>query len=297
MKVFGKKDKKNQGNIPNLIIIGAQKCGTTSLHYYLNQHPDIQMSALKETQFFHEEYNWSKGIDWYKTLFPGSEKIHGEACTTYSFIPVFKNVAEKIYNICPPDVKLIYLVRDPIERAISSYIYNYKGYGEHRPYEQVFADPENVEYIIRGKYYYQLEEYLKYFNPEQIMVVSSEQLDKNRIATLKRIFKFLGVDPSFETELFFKKKNENKHILRRKKARRWIRFFLDDDMKRFPFRRMMSEQTREKIKAFLLPKGEFVQKPVLSQELREKMISFFKDDVNRLRAYTGEAFKEWKNFI
>lgn len=284
-----------QTNLPNLIVIGAQKAGTSSLHYYLNQHPDIHMSAKKETQFFHEEHNWSRGIDWYKSLFSGQAKIYGESCTSYSFKPLYKNVAEKMHRLIP-NAKLIYLVRDPIERAISGYIYSYKGYTEHRSHYQCLSNPEDIYYRAPSRYYYQLQEYLKYFDPKQIMIVSTEKLRYHREETLKAIFEFLGVDPSFTSEEFSRQLNTHKQRLRRKKPRRWIRYLLNNDMENFPFKNMLSQKTKNNIRHFLLPKGEVVKKPNIPDMLRKKMVNFFKPDVEMLKEYTGYDFKEWNNF-
>ena len=67
-----------ESRLPNLIVIGAQKCGTTSLHYYLGVHPDIFMSREKELRYFVEEFNWGKGIDWYRSHFGANASILGE---------------------------------------------------------------------------------------------------------------------------------------------------------------------------------------------------------------------------
>jgi len=113
-------DKK--GNLPNLIIIGAMKCATTSLHYYLNLHPQISMSEEKELDFFIHKNNWHKGIEWYKTNFTGNASVYGESSPNYTKYPFFNGVPERMHAVVP-DAKLIYVVRDPIERIISHYIH------------------------------------------------------------------------------------------------------------------------------------------------------------------------------
>ena len=82
--------------LPNLMILGAMKSGTTSLHDYLNQHPDINMSSFKETDFFIEERNWNKGINWYSSYFDSSYKINGESSQNYTKKHSFKGVSDKI---------------------------------------------------------------------------------------------------------------------------------------------------------------------------------------------------------
>ncbi len=73
--------------LPNLIVIGAQKCGTTSLHDYLGRHPEIRMSAEKELNFFQLERNWHRGVHWYEKQFPGGTAIRGETSPGYTYFP------------------------------------------------------------------------------------------------------------------------------------------------------------------------------------------------------------------
>ena len=90
--------KSKKGRLPNLIVIGGQKCATTSLHYYLNLHPQISMSREKELNFFSER-NWHKGIEWYKSNFTGRTKIHGESSPSYTNYPFNKEVPKRLAHI------------------------------------------------------------------------------------------------------------------------------------------------------------------------------------------------------
>ena len=114
--------KSQKGTLPNLIIIGAQKCGTTSLHYYLNLHPQILMSREKELNFFITERNWSKGVDWYRSQFVEKAEIYGESSPNYTDYIRFGGVPERMYSVVP-DARLIYILRDPIERIVSHYVH------------------------------------------------------------------------------------------------------------------------------------------------------------------------------
>ncbi|MGC4020653.1 MAG: sulfotransferase domain-containing protein [Cyclobacteriaceae bacterium] len=106
------------------MIIGAMKAGTTSLHDYLSKHPDVFMSVQKELDFFVEQKNWKLGIDWYKKQFPVSTIAIGESSPNYTKSLIFGNVPDKIKSILP-DVKLIYILRDPIKRLVSHYSHQY----------------------------------------------------------------------------------------------------------------------------------------------------------------------------
>ena len=115
--------------LPTFLIIGAMKGGTTSLHRYLRQHPEVFMPARKELNFFLDEYtgppidppeerNWSRGIAWYKHQFAdvARERAVGEASANYSRYPTYPGVAESIAAVVP-NVRLVYLVRNPIDRS------------------------------------------------------------------------------------------------------------------------------------------------------------------------------------
>lgn len=101
--------------LPNLVVIGGMKCGTSSLHYYLSLHPQISMSEPKELSFFAE--NWPRGRDWYEAHFPEDLPIRGESSPNYMKHPAFPGVPERMVSLVP-DAKLVYLVRDPIARIV-----------------------------------------------------------------------------------------------------------------------------------------------------------------------------------
>ena len=88
--------RKRHAELPNLIIIGGLKCGTTSIHHYLGLHPEIQMSKPKELNFFVEELNWDLGLDWYASRFDDRFKVRGESSPHYTNLPRFDGVAERI---------------------------------------------------------------------------------------------------------------------------------------------------------------------------------------------------------
>ena len=114
--------RKRHAELPNLIIIGGLKCGTTSIHHYLGLHPEIQMSKPKELNFFVGELNWDLGLDWYASRFDNRFKVRGESSPHYTNLPRFEGVAERIREHCP-DARLLYMVRDPIKRILSHWVH------------------------------------------------------------------------------------------------------------------------------------------------------------------------------
>ena len=182
-------------DLPNFIVIGAMKSGTTSLYHYLRDHEQIFMSRIKELDFFAEAGNWSRGMDWYRQQFKGAENAlaRGEASTLYTKYPEHTGVPERIAATVP-DVRLIYVVRDPIERLRSHYQHRVMTGMEKSPPEVALL--ENPSYVNCSRYAMQLERYLDHFPREQILVVPSEALKADRTATVQQVYEFLGVDPS-----------------------------------------------------------------------------------------------------
>jgi hypothetical protein len=190
---------------PNALIIGAHKAGTTSLHNYLAAHPEVQMSEHKELSYFvgptedpRLVSRWNRGPEWYRAQFAGPEPVHGESSTTYANLPQMPGVARRIRETIP-EAKLIYAVRDPRRRLVSHYLHM-RGLGrERRTLAEILTATDLCDsaYLARSRYWYQLSDYLGYFAPSQILVVSLEDMGADRTGTMRRVFEFLDVDPSF----------------------------------------------------------------------------------------------------
>ncbi len=183
----------------NLFIIGAMKSGTTSLHNYLNEHPEIFMCEPKEPGFFVEELAWSKGKDWYQSLFAGvrDEVVVGESSTHYAKLPIYKGVPERIARFSP-DARFIYLMRDPIDRAISHYWHSVRDMqsgGEWR--DMLAAVRRDPQYVAFSDYAMQLKPYIDLFGRDRIYAVTFERMVSNPVDTLKETFEWLGVDAHF----------------------------------------------------------------------------------------------------
>lgn len=203
-------------SLPDFLIIGAQKSGTSSLFHYLSQHPHIVPCFGKEVHYFDggifpEKDNYINGVSWYRSNFPlrlNFYKLTGEATPMYLFHPY---AAKRIYQLIP-EVKLIAILRNPTERAISHYYHEKRSGKEKRRLidalleedellEKNFSDSNfrNYEfyhhtYKSRGIYYKQLERYLKFFPRKQMLILSSEELLVNTETILRKVFEFLGVE-------------------------------------------------------------------------------------------------------
>src|SRR5436190_1843341 len=164
--------------LPNLVVIGAKKAGTTSLYHYLDSHPDISMSREKELDFFVAERNWPRGPGWYRRHFNADVAVRGEASPYYTALPTHRGVPARMANVVP-EARLIYVVRDPIERLVSHYHMAIATGRERRPLRAAVADFSESWYVAHGRYWMQLEPYLRRFAPEQVLVVDQDDLARN----------------------------------------------------------------------------------------------------------------------
>ena len=216
-KTRGKaKSHIERGALPDFLIIGAQKGGTTFLYWTLCQHPYVEPAAEKEIHFF-DTPTFARGVDWYRTHFPpqqqrnGRRVITGEASPYYLFYPhAARRVAETI-----PQTKLIALLRDPVDRAYSDYQHTLRqdhetlGFREaleaeeerlRGEKEKILADESyhsrsyrRYSYLSRGIYIDQLEEWHRYFDPEQLLILKSEDFFARPSMTLELVLEFLGL--------------------------------------------------------------------------------------------------------
>ncbi len=168
------------------------KAGTTSLYEYLTEHPQIEMPPVKEPNYFVEELNWTCGQRWYEEHFANvSEgRLTGDVSTNYSKYPLFDGVPERMARVLP-DVKLIYVMRDPVARMRSHWVHRVHAGTMREPLaETLLGDP-----FFRqcSSYAMQLERYLAHFPRERMLLLTAEELRADRQHTLKQIFEFLGV--------------------------------------------------------------------------------------------------------
>jgi Sulfotransferase family len=203
------------GALPNLIVIGAMKAGTSALHGYLDDHPEVAMSTPKELCFFYDHDpgepqdvpaahpvanatgwspgNWHRGIGWYRAHFREDVPVRGESSPGYTS-PSFPGVADRMASVVP-DARLVYLVRDPVARAVSQYHHHVRDGTERRPMVEAISDPTS-QYILRSRYAERLTPFLERFPPERISIVIHEDLAAEPVQTITGLLSSLGVDPS-----------------------------------------------------------------------------------------------------
>ena len=269
--------------LPTFLVIGAMKCGTTSLYYYLAEHPEIGMSRRKETDFFLDAHgNWGRGRDWYARQFPEGAPERGECSPNYTKRHLFGGVPGRIASICP-DVKLIYLVRDPIERTVSHYLGSCQEGREERSFAAAVADVEQSNYVLTSRYHWQLQPYFDSFAEENLLVLSTEALGAAPAEALRRIYRFLGVDPSFQNRRIGTRFNPSAEKTKRGPWLRWLSGQVPQPLK---------DRLRPYLPLQWLP-GERVPRPEVSTDVRARLEDTFRPDVEALRALTGRDFDDW----
>lgn len=298
--------------LPDFLIIGAAKAGTTSIHYYLQQHPEIFMSPVKDTFFFNfngndPDFSGPDDNAWYKeraiinfadyqTLFAEAKAntVIGESCAGYLYdASAAKNIQQRL-----PDVRLIAILRDPVERAYSSFLQQVRdGYETTTD----FAEALDMEaqrrdqnwrpiwhYENRGRYYQQIEAYLKLFDSTKLQILLYDDLQQDPVTMLKKIFTFIEVDASFEPDI----------SLRHNRA--------GIPSSRFLFQKMMTPNLlksvvkpfvpaglRRKMRAAVTESDALLHRPELSDEIRARLIDGYKADILKLQSLINRDLSHW----
>jgi Sulfotransferase domain len=198
------------GKLPDFVIIGPGRSGTTFLYRLLSRHPFVEPAAKKELHFF--DLLFEEGTEWYRRWFPaprskdGRWTITGEATPAYIFHPL---VPERMAKVIPR-VRLIALLRNPVDRTYSAYHHRVSKGRESRTFEEVIeADlyDASLELLSRSTYVDHLVRWSKFFSDEQLLVLKSENLFEHPQQTLKVVLRFLDL-PDWEPEVWESGKQE-----------------------------------------------------------------------------------------
>jgi len=281
----------------DFFIVGAPKSGTTSLYHYLNEHPEIQMSSQKEPDFFTDLDLYNSGmyygknridtIEKYHNLFKGSSKLRGEASVSYLF---YDGVAKKIKNY-NSDAKIIIMLRNPIERAFSHYLMDYRLGLVSDSFEDVIdykSKHKNAklfyqQYIEVSEYFKQIKRYLDVFKTESVLFIDYEDLKRDVSDVVDRTHMFLGVD-------VFEPNNRGKHNTYNMPKNNIIRFFYSFVGLRNFLIFIFPKSFSKKIRTFLFRKDK---KPKLSCVTRKKLYKHFEKDVIELGKLLNKDFSSW----
>ena len=276
----------------NTFIVGAPKAGTTSLHYYLNQHSDVSMSSLKEPNFFSSKevkslfYN-SKCIDdsndYHKLFSIEKRQVRGEASVSYLF---YENVPKRIFNY-NSDAKIIIMLRQPIERAFSHYLMDCRlGFCSEK-LEDIIADPQSYpqyfqQYLELGSYYSQLKRYQDIFGKEQLLVIFYEDFKNDTEKVMKAVFSFLQIE---QQEINFSIKNSFLSP-----SNTLISKLYKFNIIRKGVKTIMTERLLSLISTKYFSTKS---KPIISKATEQQLKVFYKSDVFKLEELLNTDLSRW----
>ena len=278
------------GPLPTFLVIGAMKCGTTSLYRYLADHPEIGMSPRKEIEFFSDDANWARGGDWYREHFQdfaGALAV-GECSTGYTKFPAYPDAPARIAELLP-NAKLVYLVRDPVARIRSHYEHSVLAGRERLPIE--LAVLENPEYLDISRYATQLRRYLEHFDASQILVMDSATLRHDRRAAIANIYEFLDVDDSWWDAAL----EEEHYVTAQRPELRGITRWIVTSRHTTWARRLVPPQLRTKIARSSVATREQHRQQAPDEDsaassLRRSIMDRLQDDITDLRSLAIDVF-------
>ncbi len=302
--------------MPNFLIIGTSKAGTTALYLYLKQHPQIYMSSIKEPRFFAFEgekldfkgpadESLKQGIVTnikdYCALFQGvsRERAVGEVSPVYLYST---KAPERIRHYIP-DVKLIAVLRNPIERAYSNFLAKVRDGSEPlTDFAQVLQEEETRirnnwsytwHYRQRGFYYAQLRRYFNKFDREQIRVYLYEDWKASNIMILQEIFHFLNVDDTFVPDISVRPNVSG--IPRSEILHRYLtkRNLIMSTLKPFLPRRLRQRILAKLRTAFVNLMSLNLVRPQLPLEVRRQLVQEYREDILRLQELIDRDLSKW----
>ena len=272
-----------EARLPNLLVIGSMKCGTSSLHDYLNLHPDIFMSEPKEIHYYADADFLSKSKDWYLSHFKTDKKVVGTTPQSYTKChnKFYLNIPERIHKDSP-DIKMIYIMRDPIERYRSHILESY----HCDPQEDIAYSKESGNYLKTGLYYMQLTEYLKYFELKQIHLMCIEDLKDDSLGEMNKIFDFLGLEAMQEEVAFDFVSNDA--------STKTIPTIIRDHL----LYRIGSKIAPAMTEGIASKMAEIyfkvqIKKPILTDSELSELKEIYAKDVEKLRELSGLRFEKW----
>jgi len=283
----------------DFFIVGAPKAGTTSLYHYLNEHPQVEMSSQKEPDYFSDKAIQEQGIYYgknrintlekYESLFIKKEEvIYGEGSVSYLF---YENVAEEIkkYN---SNAKIIVMLRNPIDRAFSHYLMDYRLGLVSDSFEDIInkkSKHKNAhlfyqQYIEVSEYAKQIQRYVNVFIPDNVLLIDYEDFKKNVSGTVDVVYGFLNISTEFAADV------NTKHNTFTMPKNKGIRFIYSFVFLRKSLAFMFPKSVVKNIRNLLFKADK---KPKLLKETRSQLKQFFSNDVKVLGEILDKDYSKW----
>lgn len=255
------------------------KCATSTLHDQLARQPGIFMSTPKEPNFFSDDDQWARGPEWYASLFEGASgsDLRGESSTHYTKLPTHPDSVERAYGMIP-DARLVYVMRDPVQRLVSQYIHEWSMRNISEPIDEaVRTRPELLAY---SRYAMQLRPWIDRFGADRVLPVFFERLTADPQREFERVCAHIGYQGTPEWQSDAQAKNVSAQRTRRSPVR--DRILAVGVFKTFR-RTLLPESVREKIKS----RWRMEERPQLSEAARALVIDQLDPDMGELGRMLG----------
>lgn len=275
--------------LPNVVVVGALKAGTTSMHNYLDLHPEIAVSADKEMRFF-QDPDCLRWLGTYQASFATGTRCRAESTPFYAKTPAMPGVVDRMADMIP-DARLLYLVRDPVDRIVAEYVEQMQWGAASRSLEAELVDADDPRnwLVASSRYATQLRELRRRFAADRIKVIDLADLGKDTAAVMADVFAFLGLDPIASHDEDFRRFNSREeksafpdwlHALRRGPVMRVVN--------RIPERprRVLTEFAWRRVRT---P----IETPQLSDRDSATLHRVLKPEADELRELTGGTFSTW----
>jgi hypothetical protein len=281
------------GRLPSFLIIGAAKSGTTTLFSDLDAHPDIFFPVVKEPGDLAKDAILAPGgVETYSKLFAdaGPNQVLGEASTIYTARPMFDGSALRARRVLGPDLKIIYLVRDPFDRLLSEHRYSAMlGKMSGNINEALRTDAWLIE---QSRYAYQLGPWIEQFGSDRLRLVVFERYVKSRESTVTSLFTFLGAPQRADYQLPEMKNKSSDVIIPRGALRRLSR----TDFYRRTIRRWVPASIRDKAKPLLGRSLDVQLDQALTSENELMLIDRLRPEVEQFHQMVGWTTPTWNRF-
>ena len=261
-------------NRPDFVIVGAMKCGTSTLAAQMGLQDGIFMTTPKEPNYFSDDAVHARGPEWYSALFdaaaPGD--IKGEASTHYTKLPTYPRTIERMAEAVERP-RIIYIIRNPLQRAVSHYMHEWSLGGMSAGIaEEAAAHPEMVDY---GRYGMQIAPYVERFGRESVLLLSLEGMKADPAGVLAEACRFVGLA---STPVWHPEAGEQNVSAERYRRLPFQKLIVDNPVATALRRTLVPKSLRERIR-----KARSIgPKPEIPEDLRRRMVEVFLEDRARL---------------
>lgn len=270
----------------DFMILGAQKCGTTSLANILKTHENCVCCTKKEPYFFSHNENWKKNVASYKKCFPRkSGAKYFEASTSYTRRPLYNdNIWDDLYEY-NPNLRFLYVVRPPLERIVSAYVHSFERGFTDLPIEEAIF--KFAPLLPTTRYYVQIAPFIEKFGKSRVKILFLSALKKQQSSTKTEIAKFLDIDPQKYQDGEIKANSmETAGRLHHKWDNPGLAFKIFRRAAPKLYARITDNSSRR-----------FAEKPQLSTKIKKEVLGLLENDIKQFEQLTNQSLAHWRNLV